>query len=298
MAHDLYSRYVWLVDTIRRYGRITRGNLSRLYERAPFSDGKPLTRRTFHNYKEAAQELFGLEIKCDPHTYQYYIENDIDAPGSASEWLLNAVATSELLTTSHDLSAKVYLENVPSAREYLASVLEAMREHKQIQFEYLPYWRNTPSNNIFEPYLLKIFRQRWYVAGRHVGENRIKTYALDRISNLEILDLTYKEPETFDSDEYFRDSFGIVVVDDPAQTVKFRTDSRQAKYFRALPLHHSQVEYVHDNFSIFEYKLKITPDLIAELLSYGPKITVLQPQELKAQIVALLKTNLEQYSQL
>ena len=69
----------------------------------------------------------------------------------------------------------------------------------------------------------------------------------------------------------------------------------QAKYFRALPLHHSQSEELHDQYSIFHYHMYITYDLIQQLLSYGPEVEVVSPQELRVSIKQKLIDNLKQY---
>ena len=74
-----------------------------------------------------------------------------------------------------------------------------------------------------------------------------------------------------------------------------KVDSRQAKYFRALPLHHSQTEEISDSYSIFPYRLKISDDFVAELLSYGPKVTVLRPPELRAIMRQQLSESLANY---
>ena len=47
---------------------------------------------------------------------------------------------------------------------------------------------------------------------------------------------------------------------------------------------------MHDNYSIFTYKMRITYDLKEELMSHGASIEVLEPQELKT----LIRTELEQ----
>lgn len=74
-----------------------------------------------------------------------------------------------------------------------------------------------------------------------------------------------------------------------------KVSPRQAKYFRALPLHHSQEEMIHDQYSIFNYHLRLTPDFVQELLSYGPNVTVLAPAELRAMIVNNLQQSLDNY---
>ena len=62
MAHNLFQRYAWLVDTISRYGRITLKELSDLWQESPLSNGRPLPQRTFHTYRAAAEEMFDVNI--------------------------------------------------------------------------------------------------------------------------------------------------------------------------------------------------------------------------------------------
>ena len=64
--------------------------------------------------------------------------------------------------------------------------------------------------------------------------------------------------------------FGMSVEQRRATAHCAAHDSRQAKYFRALPLHHTQEEAVHDAYSIFYYKMKITDDLVSELPRMAP----------------------------
>ena len=132
--------------------------------------------------------------------------------------------------------------------------------------------------------------------GRNVKENTVKTYALDRIREAVVLPDTFVIPDDFDIENYFRDSFGIIVDRSEAKRVSIRTDPRQAKYLRALPLHHSQDEIIHDSYSIFSYKLQLTPDFVQELLSYGPRITVIEPPELRAMIITSLQESLAAYN--
>lgn len=297
MARDLLNRYIWFVDTIRRYGRITRAGLDECWIRSAFSNGRPMPRRTFHNYREAAQQMFNIEIAYDPATYEYYIEGDSDphAP-DVTGWLLNSAVTSELITSSRDVSSKIFLEDVPSAREFLASVIDALRHNRVIRFDYLPYTRSTPTRGVMlEPYFVKIFRQRWYVTGRHTGENRIKTYALDRMSGLCLTTTAFEPDPAFDAAEYVRHSFGVIFSDGEVRDVVIRAEPRQAKYMRALPLHHSQREFVHDGYSDFHYRLRITDDFVAEILSQGPRLTVMQPPELRMMIRSRLREALDAY---
>lgn len=295
MAHNLLGRYVWLVDTIRRYGSITREKLGEMWLKSPYSDGNPLPRRTFYNYRMAIEELFNIEIKCDPSTYEYSIDEGDAHMEGLTDWLLNSAAMSNVLSNVSDVSDRIFLEDVPSARLYLSQVISALKDKHPVRFTYRPYTRSkaTPGVTI-EPYFLKIFRQRWYVTGRNTADSLIKTYALDRMEDVSILPDTFSD-DGFDAESYVRDSFGIIFSQGDTYDVVLRTDPRQAKYFRALPLHPSQREEIHDLFSEFHLRLRLTPDFVQELLSLGPRVKVMAPAELREMVKSQLREALDQY---
>jgi hypothetical protein len=295
MPRNLYSRYVWILNTMKRYGAITREDLSDLWMRSRFSDGRPLPRRTFFNYRMAIEEMFNVNIAFNPSTNEYSIE-DLDGSEAMTDWLLNSMTVTNVLNDSREVAPLIFFEEVPSAHEFLSSIIAALKERHRVSFTYHSYSRAVPKANIVvEPYFLKIFRQRWYVTGLNVKDNAIKTYALDRMSDLKQLADTYQIPDDFEPAAYFRDSFGIVFNQGQVKDIVLKVDPRQAKYFRALPLHHSQTEMVNDGYSLFSYRLKISDDFVQELLSYGPNITVVKPAELKAIMVNSLRQSLENY---
>jgi len=292
MARNLINRYVWLVDTISRYGRITLKDLNAAWLRSDISEGKPLARRTFFHYRDGVEEMFDINIQCDKSTFEYYID---DTGGESNarlrSWVVDSVSMSGTLSNARDVSGRIILENVPSAREHLPVIIDALKQNRRIRFSYKSYTRSKPTDGIMlEPYFVKIFKQLWYVIGLNVKDGLVKTYSLDRISNLNILQDTFDMPEEVNPSEFFKDCFGIITNRNSAKRIVLRVEPTQAKYFRALPLHSSQQEEVHDNYSIFTYKMRITYDLKEELMSHGASIEVLAPQELKT----LIRNELEQ----
>ncbi len=296
MPRDIYNKYVWLIDTIKRRGRITRSELDERWQNASCNDGSRLCRRTLFNYRHAIEEIFSITIECDPTTYEYYIVEDNPHDKSVTNWLLNSRTVTDVLASARDISDRIFLEEVPSAREFLGLVIQSIQQGVRLCFDYHNYTRSRPNKGvIFEPYFLKIFKQRWYTVGRHVQEDKIKTYALDRMMKATLQDTKYTMPADFDPEEYFRDAFGIVVTQNAPTTIAIRADHRNANYLRDLPVHHSQQEVVHDGFSIFYYNMRITDDLVSELLSYGSRLQIIAPPELKAMVVGEFKKTLKLY---
>ena len=292
MARNLVNRYVWLVDTISRYGRITLKDLKSAWLRSDISEGKPLARRTFFHYRDGVEEMFDINIQCDKSTFEYYIDDSgSEENARLKSWLVDSVSLSGMLSNAHDISGRIILENVPSAREHLPVIIDALKQNHRIGFSYKSYTRSRPTDGVvLEPYFVKIFKQLWYVIGLNVNDGLIKTYSLDRISRLNLLQETFTMPGDVNPSEFFKDCFGIITNKNSAKRIVLRVEPTQAKYFRALPLHPSQQEEVHDEYSVFTYWMRITYDLKEEIMSHGASIEVLEPKELKT----LIRTELEQ----
>ena len=297
MARNLVNRYVWLVDTISRYGRITLKDLKSAWLRSDISEGKPLARRTFFHYRDGVEEMFDINIQCDKSTFEYYIDDSgSEENARLKSWLVDSVSLSGMLSNAHDISGRIILENVPSAREHLPVIIDALKQNHRIGFSYKSYTRSRPTDGIIlEPYFVKIFKQLWYVIGLNVNDGLIKTYSLDRISRLNLLQETFTMPGDVNPSEFFRDCFGIITNKNSAKRIVLRVEPTQAKYFRALPLHPSQQEEVHDEYSVFTYRMRITYDLKEEIMSHGASIEVLEPKELKTLIGTELEQALKNY---
>ena len=70
---DLINKYVWLVDTIYKAGRITYDEINQKWIEQDM-DEKTIPLRTFHKWRIAIEEMFHLNIECERKGgYHYYI---------------------------------------------------------------------------------------------------------------------------------------------------------------------------------------------------------------------------------
>ena len=264
MAKNYFNRYVWLIDTINRHGHISREEISRLWEQSSLNDtGEELYERTFHNHREAILDTFGIEIKCD-RSLGYYIANSDDLEGDGiRQWLLESLSMNNLLNESSDMRDRILFEKIPSSQKWLPVIVNAMRDKKTVEVTYQSFWRDEPSTFILHPYCLKLFKQRWYVLGRSDGYDDPWIYALDERMKSVILDDRKPSP------------------------VKIKVVSGQVRYIDSLPLHDSQqlIEETPE-YGIFTYYLVPTYDFRQELLSHGPDVEVLEPEDLRDEMKA------------
>lgn len=279
MAKNLFNRYIWLVDTIYRNGRLTLKEINEKWLKTDFSMGESIPLRTFHNHRAAIQDMFDINIECDKSTYEYYIEDaESLSGGSVRNWLINTFSVNNLLNESHKLRDRILFENIPSGQKFLTPVLEAMRENHVLKMSYKRYGCVEPHVFEIQPYFVKIFRQRWYIAGLSLEKNQLRIYALDRIVALEEMPVKFKYPEDFDAEKYMARCFGIIREDIPIQHILLKVTGGQENYFRALPLHHSQEEIeTAREYAVFGYYLIPTFDFYQEILSHGALVEVLSP---------------------
>lgn len=296
MTQNLIGKYIWIIDTLTRHRKLSKEELNRLWLRSEISGGDPLPDRTFYHYRRSIEEIFRIEIKCD-RGGRYYIEGtDSVRRNAINNWLLDSMAVSSAINENQPGVERIEIEDVPSAREFLPMVLDAIRDSVKLCFTYAGFSRSRAETKIiFQPYFLKRYKQRWYMIGLKEKGATIRTYALDRIREMQIVREEFEKPGSITLEALFGNIVGVTTSKAPVRTVRLKATPTQAKYFRALPLHASQEEEMHDDYSIFTYRLQLNYELAHEILALGDAVKVLEPKELEIMVTNQLREALAQY---
>jgi predicted DNA-binding transcriptional regulator YafY len=253
-------------------------------------------KRTFQRDLDDIRSLYNIEIWYDFSRRVYLINND-EQP-EINERILEAFDTFNALNISDRLSDYIHFEKRrPQGTENLYGLLHAIKNQVQIGFTYHKFWEDVQTQRRVEPYALKEFRSRWYVLANDLCDGKIKSFALDRLSNLEITRTKFRLPNNFDVNKHFRHSFGIISPsDEKPEEIILSFTPFQGKYIKTLPLHESQ-QVLADNETECRIKLTlfITHDFIMELLSYGANLKVISPQSLADEIKNAFCEGLKRY---
>jgi predicted DNA-binding transcriptional regulator YafY len=255
-----------------------------------------VSKRTFQRDLDDIRSLFNIDIQYD-HTRKFYCIIDEESP-EVNERILEAFDTFNALNVSDGLSKYIHFEKRrPQGTENLYGLLHGIKNRFRINFSYQKFWEEEGSNREIEPFGLKEFKNRWYVLGKDLKDEKIKTFALDRLTNLEITRKKFEFPKNFNIEESYRYCFGIISPnnEEPLDIV-LSFDPVQGKYIKTLPLHETQ-QVVVDNEDELQIKLKlcVTQDLVMELLSYGDNMKVLKPKSLANKIKSELQKAFKQY---
>ena len=246
MALNQTNKLVWIVETIYRARKISFEELNhRWMDNVDLSGGEEMLKRTFHKWKWNIFDTFGLSIECEKVApYRYYIANVDDMKSdSIQNWLLSTLSVSNSLLENKSIKDRIILENVPSGREYLKPVMDAMEKNRFIHINYFNYRKGDTRDHYVMPLCVKLFRQRWYMVGRNWPAGKMFVFCLDRIQDFRLSSHTFEYPEEFDPQEFFDGCVGVIPGDGCGiEKVRIKVNSGLANYLRDLPLHESQQE--------------------------------------------------------
>lgn len=252
-----------------------------------------LSIRTFQRDCKEIASIFNLEIKYNRTLNKYEIpENDLEIH---HERMIESLELYNALNLESTLSKHIFLESRKSlGTENMHDLLHAIKNHFEITFTHEKFWdEQEKTKRTAKPIALKEAKSRWYLLC--MENNKIKTFGLDRISDLNI---TSQKFESIDNnpDEIFNNSFGIIIEEKAPQKIILSYSKEQGKYVKSFPLHHSQKE-ITDSEKEYRIELLLHPtyDFVMELLSVGSEVKVIEPKNLQEEIKLKLKATLALY---
>ena len=187
----------------------------------------------------------------------------------------------------------VHFENQPttSGHDMLPDLYKAIKEKLMVSFDYQSFKKKGAKQRTVYPLMLREYRNRWYLISSEKGKDVVKTFGLERMSDLKVTDEHFVDKSGFDPAKYFEFATGISVDnDEKPEKVVLKVNKIGSKYLVSQPLHKSQ-KLVKEgkNRDTFEMKVLVSEDLIRTILSYGQQMEVVEPESLRAEISTYAK---------
>lgn len=196
-------------------------------------------------------------------------------------------------TQESDVDQHIQFEkgNTAVGNEYLPPLLTAIKEQFVAYFSYESFVRQVRKPRKVTPLLLKEYNNRWYLISFDLVKEKVITYALDRISDLEVSDQHGEKPMQFDPDLFFKHSVGITAsADSHPEKISFTASSIATRYINSQPFHQSQqMISTSSESSTFELFALVSEELIRAILSYAGEIEVTSPTSLREEIISRIQ---------
>lgn len=192
----------------------------------------------------------------------------------------------KVLTATGNREPIVDFERNPNLKglQYLNPLYDVIASRATVCVNYKSFNARAPRQYILFPYLLKEYRNRWFLFGSRARDMKLFNLALDRIVDFHTCpEIPYQENPDFGQD-FFNDIIGVTKYPElRKETVRIVAENSQACYILTKPLHASQrvVETgSSDGSMIFEMEVVINHELITQLMGFGAGIRVIAPQSL------------------
>lgn len=172
----------------------------------------------------------------------------------------------------------------------------ALLEKKSICMRYYSMGQKKEKERVVDPYSLKFKFGVWYLIGYCNLREEIRTFRIDRIREIKILDRSFTIPDDFSLDSYLSDSWGIEKGKN--YKVKLNFSPQVAEFISEVTWHPSQkLRHGNDGTLYAEYEVSGLDEIERWILGFGADVEVLEPEKLKKSIVNEIKKLEKIYSQ-
>lgn len=174
---------------------------------------------------------------------------------------------------------------------WIQSLFSAIKEKSSLRINYKPFHKPEAREFIFHPYLLKQYRNRWFLFGKENDKDYIITMALDRIISIKNSSISFVENIYFQPDEYFKHLVGVSMPrESQIYDVIIKVDAASVPYLLSKPIHNLQETintYKNGDIQI-KLPVYINYELISTILSYGTALEVIKPLDLRNEIESII----------
>lgn len=207
----------------------------------------------------------------------------------------------KLAISKHNRKPIVHFDNVPNLKglKLLNSLYNYIAQRQSLRIMYQPFSARKPQQYVVFPYLLKEFRNRWFLFCSRATDLLMFNLALDRIVSVEPIDVPYRDNPQFDSEHFFDNVIGVTKnIGNKPQHITFRATREQSHYIATKPVHPSQKLVScnpNDGSCIFSIDVVINIEMYSIMMSFGPGVKLLSPRQAVTFMAKKLRQAAAQY---
>jgi len=185
--------------------------------------------------------------------------------------------------------------NYANKAEIINDLTMAIEDRKAVHIAYQSQQATEPATRDVYPYWLVRNKGSLYLRAFAPEHDQFRNYKIDRIESVEVSSFIFQRPRDLDIKAHLAGSFGIYDGSgDISIVVKFAPSA--ARYVLECKWHDSQVLTRHRDGSLLaRFTLSSTVEVKSWVRSFGPSAVVLEPEELRAEILRELEQSLDLY---
>jgi predicted DNA-binding transcriptional regulator YafY len=204
--------------------------------------------------------------------------------------------------TQHQGRNIIQFEANPLLRgiQWIDALYKAIANERAILVAYRSFRAQTATDQIYYPYLLKEYRNRWFLVGASKKRMQLLTLALDRIEGVKELGMEPFVPyPEIDFETYYNNTIGVTKSETSrTMIVLLAFEAEQVPYVLTKPLHSTQTiqHEMPDGRTMFRIEVVHNFELEREILGFGAGVEVISPRFLRNRIRKILYDAVEKYA--
>ncbi|HQU79930.1 MAG TPA: WYL domain-containing protein [Azonexus sp.] len=172
--------------------------------------------------------------------------------------------------------------------KHFQQVASGLLEGKRLHLEYWNRDRKESTKRIISPQQLVHYRENWFLDAWCHSRNALRSFSLDAIQSVRVLDESSIEISSKKMEDHFRSGYGIFAG--PAtKRAQLKFTPERAQWISKETWHHNQTNaYAEDGSYLLEVPYSNDQELIMDLLRHSPEVEVVAPPELRQKLHAML----------
>jgi len=183
-----------------------------------------------------------------------------------------------------------------TSSEHFQTVAGAMLQRKRLVIRYHARGKNEESQREISPQRLTHYRDNWYLDAWCHQRNGLRSFAVDRLCEVKVLEQRAKDIAEKELDAHFASGYGIF-AGTPQHTAILRFTPERARWVADEQWHPQQQGRTLDDG---RYELRIPysdpRELVMDVLKHGAEVEVIEPEALRRTVLQHLRQAAAKYT--
>ena len=293
-----------------------------------------VSRATFNRDLETLRDRYRLPIEYDPAArgYRRGSPHDGESRHELPGLWFNAAETHALLAFQHFLEhlepgllsphigplkkrLEALLENddrslteitqrirvLPQAAriaetKHFQQVAHALLARQRLRIRYHGRGRDDTTERTVSPQRLVHYRDNWYLDAWDHGKRGLRTFAVERIRELRVLEQRAKDIPEARLNRHFTESYDIF-AGKPKRKALLRFTPERARWVADERWHPQQRGWYENEHYLLEIPYSDNRELVLDILKHGPDVEVIAPASLRREVAERLRRAAQRYNE-
>jgi predicted DNA-binding transcriptional regulator YafY len=176
------------------------------------------------------------------------------------------------------------VSDLESIQEVLGQLQQALADRRKVAVTYDSYFEGREIDTVLHLYRLRFMRRGWYAIAFSEMHAEVRTFKIERMITVEVLQDEYAIDELFNLRDYYRNAWQMI-RGDQSHYIVIHFSPKVAGNVEEVAWHKTQqLRRKADGTLVFEVRVDGLSEIVWWILGYGKEAVVQRPPELRQMV--------------